>query len=145
MKTKILMLAVLLFGGLLFTSCQKDDALLEDKATEQLSAKDNFTDNRPTQWAFMLGNYPDPFSNFTTIEYHLPQSAFVELYVYQPNAIRRIVLADGYKRKGVHKCKFNASGLPNGKYIAVLKVGHKCLKDVMTKGDIDIDFDHNDY
>jgi len=145
MKTKILVLAALLFGGLLFTSCQKDDALLEDNATEQLNVKDNFVDDHLSQWAFTLGNYPDPFCYSTTIEYHLPQSAFVELYVNPPGVVRKIVLVNEFQRKGVHKFKFIPRGLPNGQYIVYLKAGNRYTKDIMTKGDIDIDFDRPDY
>ena len=72
MKTKILVLAVLLFGGLLFTSCQKDDALLENKATENQYVKDNFIeDEAESTLSFNLHNYPDPFNATTTIEYRM--------------------------------------------------------------------------
>jgi len=143
MKTKILVLAVLLFGGLLFTSCQKDDALLEDKATEQLNVKDNFADDHLSQWAFMLENYPDPFLNTTTIEYHLASSGFVKLSVYQVDSRKRIFLVRELQRTGIHTVVFDATGLPTGEYIAELKVGNKVVKEKMTKISY-IDYDRPD-
>ena len=141
MKTKILVLAVLLFGGLLFTSCQKDDALSEDMATEQLNAKDNFVDDHLSQWAFMIENYPDPFYNFTTIEYHLPMSGPVSLVVYKSDTRLKILFLEENQRRGIHIVRFNATGLPAGEYIAELKAGGKVLLETMTKLNCDnIDF-----
>ena len=136
MKTKILMLAVLLFGGLLFTSCQKDDALVDDKATEQMLNRANSEEGPISEWPYYLKNLPDPFANSTTIIYRVVNPAFVELIVYQSASKKTFVLINEFQQKGYHEVIFNASGMPDGEYIAELKLGNKVIKDVMTKSSI---------
>ena len=143
MKTKILVLAVLLFGGLLFTSCQKDDALLEDTATEQSYVKDNFIqdEQQGSVSVYNLHNYPDPFNATTTIEYQLPRSAFITLLVYERGSSsgEAMILAEGPQRSGIHTVEFDASELPDGVYFAELKVENKVCREAMTK-DSDIGY-----
>jgi len=143
MKTKILMLTVLLFGGLLFTSCQKDDALLEDTATEQSYIKDNFIqdEQQGSVLGYNLHNYPDPFNSTTTIEYYLPCCTFVNLSVYQSDIsqLSDMILVNGRQEMGIHTFEFDASELPDGVYFVELKVGNKVCRETMTK-DSDIDY-----
>ena len=145
MKTKILVLAVLLFGGLLFTSCQKDDALLEDKAIENSYVKDNFIEDQEqgSILGYNLHNYPDPFNTTTTIEYQLPEDAFVTLSVYEsdPDRLNDIymILVHRFQRTGIHTVEFDASELPDGVYLAELKVGNKVSREAMTK-DSSVDY-----
>jgi len=142
MKTKILVLAVLLFGGLLFTSCQKDDALIEDKATEQMLNRANPEDGQESVWPYYLQNFPDPFISRTIIVYRVVHPTFVELCVYQSASKKTLVLVNEFQEKGYYDAKFEASGLPNGEYIAKLKVGNKTIEKIMTKDDNQpIDFD----
>jgi len=142
MKTKMLVLAVLLFGGLVFTSCQKDDALLEDKATEQMLNRVNSEDGPISDWPYLLRNLPDPFANRTIIIYRVVHPTFVELSVYQSASKKTFVLINEFQEKGYHEVMFDASGMPDGKYIAELKLGSKVLKKIMTKDDNQpIDFD----
>ncbi len=142
MKTKILALTVLLFGGLLFTSCQKDDALIEGKATEQILNRDNSEEGQESVWPYYLQNSPDPFINRTTIEYRVVHPTFVELCVYQSASKKTFVLVNEFQQKGYYEAKFEASGLPDGEYIAELKVGNKVIKKIMTKDDNEpVDFD----
>ena len=150
MKTKVLIIAGLICAGMIFTSCEKDNALMEDTNFEQLDAvspkagisnsKENWEDigNDP------IYNLPNPFTNYTTIHYKLmPGSivpgefdtgAWVRLTVYSVENLELvIVLVNEYQKFGRHMAKFNASGLPSGNYIAELKVGPKVFKQVMTK------------
>ena len=146
MKTKILALIVLLFGGLLFTSCQKDDVLIENKATEQMLNRENPEEGQESIWPYFLRNYPDPFINRTTIVYRVVHPTFVELCVYQSASKKKLVLVNEFQQKGYHETEFEASGLPDGEYIVALKFGNMTLKKIMIKGNIlDIDFDHDDY
>ena len=43
---------------------------------------------------------------------------------------------NGYKRPGVYKCVFDATGLPNGLYIARLKIDNIVILERMTKAEI---------
>ncbi|PLW94572.1 MAG: hypothetical protein C0591_12510 [Marinilabiliales bacterium] len=135
MKTKVLAITALLFGGLVFTSCQKDNAFLEDNAIEQSIVKENCVQFE-TEYPFlnrMFDNYPDPFANSTTIHYQLLQSGFVQLDVYKSGSKKRILLVKEYQKSGVHKVKFDASRLAAGKYIAELKVGKRVYTNTMIK------------
>ena len=143
MKTKVLVLASLLLGGFLFTSCQKDNSLMEDSATEQTFAKENYGEDPHTGdslWVDMLRNYPDPFNYSTTIEYRLTKPAFIRLSVHQVGAGLGTVLDEGVKMKGAHTFLFSGRGLPAGEYVAELMVGGQVARETMTKV-TDIDYD----
>jgi len=133
MKTKVLVLATLLLGGFIFTSCQKDNALLEDNATGQSFAKENYTNQQEPVWVYQLHNYPDPFITATTIEYKLTRTTFVKLIVFSSDSRWKKVLVKEIQSKGTQTVEFDASGLPAGKYIAEVRVGPKVLKETMIK------------
>ena len=133
MKTKVLVLVTLLLGGFIITSCQKDNALLEDTAAGQSLVKDNETGGHESVWVYSLQNYPDPFYFSTTIEYKLARTAFVKLIVYKSNSRWKKVLVRELQQKGTQTVVFDAAGLPAGEYIARVKVGNKVLKETMVK------------
>ncbi len=136
MKTKVLVLATLLLGGFIFTSCQKDNALLEDNATGQSFAKDNYSEEQDQEepvWVYQLHNYPDPFITATTIEYKLTRTAFVKLIVFSSDSRWKKVLVKEIQSKGTQTVEFDATGLPAGEYIAEVRVGPKVLTDAMIK------------
>ena len=43
------------------------------------------------------------------------------------------MLVNGLQTKGVHYINFEAKGLPNGEYIAELKIGSRFITEIMTK------------
>jgi hypothetical protein len=145
MKTKILILSSLIIGGLLFNACQKDNALIEETSFEQIAASQDEADSpktgpwggsldQPGNWDDdQITNFPDPFTNYTTIQYHMKKASWVRLSVYANQFEAVVLLVDEYQKAGVHQAKFNASGLPYGEYIAELKVGNAIYKEVMTK------------
>lgn len=145
MKTKILLISTLIAGGLLFTSCQKDNSLIEETSFEQLSAEQDVPDSpKSGTWGSSLGdpgsidqdrisNFPDPFTRYTTIQYNLKKSSFVRLVVYANDFEQVAILVNGYKKAGKHLAKFNASGMPVGEYIAELKTNEGVFKEEMTK------------
>lgn len=134
MKTKVLTITVLLIGGLIFSSCKKDDSLTEEISMEQFSAKDNYIeDSAEANFGIRFQNYPDPFMNSTKISYHLVRSNFVQLDVYAAGSKKRILLLKEYQKAGVHTFDFDGKQLSPGKYIAELKIGNKVYRDTMTK------------
>lgn len=140
MKAKILTITVLLFGGLLFSSCQKDNALLEDTATNQAIMKDNYEeDNVSGESLFKFRSYPEPFANCATIEYYLPRASFVELYVYADGSEKVIRLVNEFQKKGDQKVEFNALNLPCCEYTAELKFNDVVHTITMNK-DKNVDF-----
>jgi WD40 repeat protein len=66
-------------------------------------------------------NAPNPFSSTTELQWYLPEDASIELCVYNSLGRRVAVLASGYHTTGHHRAVFDASGLPSGVYVAVLR------------------------
>ncbi|MEX0944574.1 MAG: CotH kinase family protein, partial [Balneolaceae bacterium] len=62
-------------------------------------------------------NYPNPFSDGTTIEYRIPHGTHVQLEVFDTLGRRIAVLVDGIKEAGSHRADFNGSGFSSGLYI----------------------------
>ena len=133
MKTRILIIAAFICGGLIFTSCQKDNSLMEETSTTM--AKDGPWSelNDPGDIHNPVSNYPDPFTNHTTISYKLDASAQVSLVVYNKDFELVIVLVNEYQEKGFHQAKLDATNLPVGQYIAELKTGSNVYREMMTK------------
>ena len=61
-------------------------------------------------------NYPNPFTETTTISWKLPKDAHVFLKVYDYTGREMKTLVNGEQVKGEHKVLFNATGLPAGVY-----------------------------
>ncbi len=141
MKTKILILASLFLAGMIFTSCQKDNSLMDEESLRQ-------TEAMKTEWTpgpggidhDMISNTPDPFRNYTTIKYIVKKSSKVRLAVYRKNIqyeLVAVLIDDEVQEPGLHSVKFDASGLRYGKYIAELIIRNDFIsvmyKEEMTK------------
>jgi hypothetical protein len=64
-----------------------------------------------------IKNYPNPFSNQTTIEFTLPNAGFVTLSIYDITGKRLETILSKKLPKGDHKIKWNAKHLSEGIYI----------------------------
>ena len=74
----------------------------------------------------LLGtNYPNPFSQTTSIPYTLNNPGHVKLTVYDVLGRSVAVLVDGQKGEGVHTIQWDAATLPSGLYYARLEVDGK--------------------
>ena len=62
-------------------------------------------------------NYPNPFNPTTSIAFSLPQSAQVNLTVYDVLGRRVATLVNGHLAAGQHQVQFEASSLPSGMYL----------------------------
>lgn len=140
MKTKILVITALVFGGFILASCQKDNALLEDTATNQTIMKDNYV---PNESLINLRSYPEPFVNCVTIEYHISRTSFVELFVYPNDSEKIIRLIHGFQLKGDHTVVFNACNLPCYEYTAELRINNIVHTITMNK-DKNVEFNFPD-
>ncbi len=67
-------------------------------------------------------NYPNPFSNTTTIPYDLKEDSNVTLEIYTILGEKIVVLVDEDQVKGPHWVDFNAENLSSGIYLYKLKV-----------------------
>ncbi|NOX85782.1 MAG: hypothetical protein GXO86_07435 [Chlorobi bacterium] len=122
MKTKILILAALVFAGLTFSSCTKDNSLMDETSFQQSNQKTEWTPDPGGIGKDMISNTPDPFRSYTTIKYIVRKPANVSLAVYYGGGqeLVAVLVNDEFQEPGLHSVKFNASGLPYGKYIAKL-------------------------
>jgi len=68
----------------------------------------------------LLGNYPNPFRNQTTLRYELPAASDVRLEVYNMLGQRVATLAEGQKAAGHHTVTFAPRRQPSGTYFVRL-------------------------
>ena len=83
----------------------------------------------------LQGNYPNPFNPTTTVRFNLDRAQDVTLTVYNALGQEVRVLLTGQTAAGEHSVKFDASGLPSGVYVTLLRTeaGTYSSKMVLTK------------
>jgi len=71
----------------------------------------------------LIGNYPNPFNNSTTIQYALSENSDVTIDIYDILGRKVETLIDGTMPAGYHKITWNAYGKSTGIYFYKLQVG----------------------
>lgn len=71
----------------------------------------------------LFQNVPNPFNPTTEISFFLPEEGAIDLRIYDAVGREVTILARGFHGSGVHHVVFDASGLPSGTYIALLRSG----------------------
>jgi hypothetical protein len=79
--------------------------------------------NKTTSANFGLRNYPNPFYQTTTIEYHLSKVGKVELTVYDLSGTKIASLIDGTQTTGRHTVNFKAEKVLPGTYYYRIESG----------------------
>ena len=99
------------------------DAILGNTATPFLLTADVATgvETDVRVAATLGGNYPEPFTDQTTIPYSLSEPGHVELAVYNVLGQRVGTVVDANRTVGAQTASFDASGLPDGVYIYRLR------------------------
>ncbi len=69
-------------------------------------------------------NYPNPFNPETSIRFHLPQSSFVTLKIYDVNGKLAATLLNGFKFAGAYNITVNGNNLSSGVYYYTLNAGN---------------------
>jgi photosystem II stability/assembly factor-like uncharacterized protein len=72
-----------------------------------------------------IRNYPNPFTESTTISWKLQENAHVILKIYDLTGREMETLVNCYQSKGEHTSVFNAKGLHAGVYICQLRANGK--------------------
>jgi hypothetical protein len=130
MKTRNLIIAVMLLSGIAFTSCQKDNSV--QPASGDMM-KSHQTGEIWSVEADPLNNYPDPFTDQTTIEYRLNKAGRVKLTISNGNYNSIAVLVDAYQEAGVYQLDFDGSDLEPGVYVVRLLHNNKTIREEMRK------------
>ena len=83
----------------------------------------------------LIGNFPNPFSETTTIAYEVNTSKLVTITVWDLQGQKIAQLADGPKDTGYHEVSFDATDLPSGNYFVRLETptGEQSHKMVVLK------------
>ena len=77
-------------------------------------------------------NFPNPFNPKTTINYKLPENAFVTLKVYDLLGNEVAILVNEEKQKGNYNLEFNGNKLSSGVYIYTFSAGAYRISKKMT-------------
>ena len=74
---------------------------------------------------FAVTNYPNPFNAATSITYHLPEAADVNLSIYALSGRLIETLEQGRKSAGIYAVKWNAGRVASGIYVLRLTTPHQ--------------------
>lgn len=66
---------------------------------------------------------PNPARTEGSVQFELPETGYVRLYLMNARGQLQQTLADGHLQAGPHSRTFDATGLPGGIYLVVLKTG----------------------
>ncbi|MFH1861413.1 MAG: T9SS type A sorting domain-containing protein [bacterium] len=72
----------------------------------------------------LVQNCPNPFNPLTTIRFTLPQSAQVDLAIYDVSGRLVATLIDGWRDAGTHEVAWNAAGQASGIYLCRIEAGN---------------------
>lgn len=75
----------------------------------------------------LIKNYPNPFNNFTTIEYVIEENTFVRINIYNIFGQKIQTLVNEEKGIGKYKINFNADNLSSGIYFCSMQYDNKII------------------
>lgn len=92
-----------------------------------LSTRANVPEPLGIAETFSLQNYPNPFSDRTTISYTVETYTTVELTVFNVLGSKIDVLEKKTKMPGTYSLEWNAQQVPEGIYILQLKIDNQVI------------------
>ncbi|MEI8133963.1 MAG: T9SS type A sorting domain-containing protein [bacterium] len=78
-----------------------------------------------------LSNFPNPFNNYTTITFSLPQAQNVKLRVFDILGKEYKVIPEQFYLEGEHNINWNSNGLPSGTYYLQIQTESEIIRRVM--------------
>ena len=108
------------------TVLKKDTRAVRNTAEALYSAakREDFIRPAPPE-NYVLGfdqNFPNPFTQSTTLRYSLPQPMQVRLTVYDMLGREVALLVNAQQEAGIHTAEFDAGSLPAGVYLARIEL-----------------------
>ncbi|MDE3056772.1 MAG: T9SS type A sorting domain-containing protein, partial [Bacteroidota bacterium] len=85
-----------------------EDIRLNDNSISSVTSVGTKDDNIPSTYE-LSQNYPNPFNPSTTIEYKLPQRAFVEMKIYDITGREVATLVSAMQEPGTYRVVWNAT------------------------------------
>ncbi len=85
-----------------------ENILLNDNAISSVTSVEGTSAEVPSTFA-LEQNYPNPFNPSTTIEYRLPQRAFVDMKIYDITGREVATLVSSLQEPGTHQIVWNAT------------------------------------
>jgi len=119
MKTKTLMFASILFAGMIFSSCEKDQV--------------NQVVPAPPKTQELLRVTPNPFNDEATIQYWVEDEQKVNLSIVSSASRLKNVLVDGTKESGFYEYNLDGTKMPAGVYTVTLVLRDKTITKVIEK------------
>jgi len=86
---------------------------------------------RAARTPLLVNNYPNPFNDFTTIEFSLRSHSHVRLQVFDSLGRPIALLADKLMKAGPHTVRFDPQNLPGGMYFYRLTAGGQTQTRIM--------------
>lgn len=81
--------------------------------------------NNLTEDIFSITNYPNPFSQSTTIDFNIPESGFVTIDIFNIFGEHFLNVANNYFVQGIHKININMTNFGDGIYLCKVKYNKK--------------------
>lgn len=110
-----------------------DNSIVPNKYNYRLKQQDfdgSFTysneievDVNPVSEFSLNQNYPNPFNPSTTFEFIIPETALVDLSIYNMLGEKVATLVNDVLEEGNHKVEFNAAHLSSGVYLVKMSAG----------------------
>ena len=101
--------------------CTQQRSILTTQATQKPLIAENSNQTGTTFNNNLGQNYPNPFTNETTISFSLAKPAKINLTLFDMNGRLVKVLANGSKEAGTHTIRFNSGALNKGLYLYKLQ------------------------
>lgn len=96
-----------------------------------ISSLDAFASG-PSREIQLLQNYPNPFSQTTTIQFEVKRRSQIRVKVFDLTGKEIALLKEGMLGKGIHEVVWDAADMPNGAYFYRLEAGEASQARLLT-------------
>lgn len=92
-----------------------------DEVSRITSISDRFVERDLSDTYTLFQNYPNPFNPTTTIDFLIPEAGNVRITIYSILGSNMKTIVDGHYQSGRYSVTFDASDLPSGVYMYVIR------------------------